>query len=140
MVWWGFMDFEGFVDLLLEGRDDLFELLRDARDERDVIVALASVVGCGMEVRFRLRFFDLVVDLLCGDLAVEVEFNRLPHEGVHQVLAYRIFLGFDSALIHVLDYCTDDYVSSFKELLKELNHLSIRGAIIDIASGEIIVV
>lgn len=135
-----YMYFEEFIHQLLKNKREILELLRDADCEDDVIIVLANFTKCQREVSLRAGAFNLIVDLLCDGLAIEVEFNKLPHEGVHQAIAYRVFLGLNSALIHVLDYCTKDYVDSFKALLKALNHLNIRGVIIDVANGEINVI
>lgn len=135
---WGlFLLFDQLVQKLKDNSGELFKLLMDVSSESDVLDVLSSFLNCDRDVKFDSSPV-LIVDLVCGSIGVEVEYNKQPHEGIHQALAYKAFLGLEPVVVHVLDYCTVDYVGAFRKLLNLLKFLNIKGAIICINNGEII--
>ena len=126
------------MNVLRKHSREIFVLLRDSGSERKVLDVLSSFLPCKRDVRY-CSYPGLIVDLLCGDLGVEVEFNKQPHTGLDQVIAYKVFLGLRPVLLHVVEYCTPEFKEAFKKLLKSLKCLDIKGIIIDVGSGEIVV-
>ena len=132
------LDFHAIVNVLRKHSREIFVLLRDSGSERKVLDVLSSFLPCKRDVRY-CSYPGLIVDLLCGDLGIEVEFNKQPHIGLDQAIAYRVFLGLRPILLHVVEYCTLEFKETFKKLLKSLKCLDIKGIIIDVGSGEIVV-
>jgi len=124
---------------LREKSTDLFNLLTHVKSEDDVLNVLSSILNCEKDVKFD-GFPALIIDLLCGDLGIEVEFNKQPHMGIHQAIAYKVYLGLKPVLIHVIDYYTLEFKNAFEKLLNSLKFLNIKGIIIGIYNGEIIVI
>ena len=82
-------------------RLDLAEMLRETvasyrsfllrcRNEREVAVVLAAALGCRREVPTPAGTADLVR----GDTAVEVEFEKRPYRGMCQAAFYKAVGGF----------------------------------------------
>jgi len=59
--------------------------LLKCRDEREVTEVLAAALGCRREVPTPAGTADLV----CGDVVVEVEYEKRPYEGVCQAVLAR---------------------------------------------------
>jgi len=110
------LSFNEFIALLKSNADDILRLLKDSNSEREVLEILSSYLNCNRGVEIR-TFPTLIVDLLYDNIAVEVEFNKSPHEGLHQAIAYKVFLGIDSMLMHVLNYSTDAFKVAFRKIL-----------------------
>lgn len=133
------MCFERLIHKLKEKSVNLFNLLADAESESVVLDILSSMLDCEKNVKF-CGFPVLIVDLLCGNIGIEVEFNKQPHMGIHQVIAYKVYLGLKPVLIHVINYYTLEFENAFKKILKSLKSLNIKGILISIDRGEIIAI
>ncbi len=114
--------------------------LRACRDERDVIDVLSNALECDKEVTYRTSISEVRVDIVCDDIAIEVELNRRPYSGLDQVIAYLILLGFRKAMIvHVVHYASDSFISAFRRIISELRdrQLSLKGVIISLEQRQL---
>ena len=107
------------------------------RDEREVTEVLAAALGCQREVPTPAGTADLV----CGDVVVEVEYEKRPYEGVCQAVFYKVLGGFTkAAIVHVRLYRDDDFVNELRKLVEYLNlkERDIRCFALFIEQGEIV--
>jgi len=130
--------FEEIVTKLRDNSGRLFQFLRRVNNEADVLVVLADVLGCHREISYKTDFSEMRVDLVCGDVAVEVEVDKRPYDGFHQVLAYKALLDFEKVVImHVVRYAYGEYVEAFKKMLNVIRDENVRGVIISVEDGEV---
>jgi len=111
--------------------------LLKCRDEREVTEVLAAALGCQREVPTPAGTADLV----CGDVVVEVEYEKRPYEGVCQAVFYKVLGGFTkAAIVHVRLYRDDDFVNELRKLVEYLNlkERDIRCFALFIEQGEIV--
>jgi len=111
--------------------------LLKCRDEREVAEVLAAALGCQREVLTPAG----TADLICGDVVVEVEYEKRPYEGVCQAVFYKVLGGFPkAAIVHVRLYRDDDFVNELRKLVEYLNlkDKDIRCFALFIEQGEIV--
>lgn len=111
--------------------------LLKCRDEREVAEVLAAALGCQREVLTPAG----TADLICGDVVVEVEYEKRPYEGVCQAVFYKVLGGFPkAAIVHVRLYRDDDFVNELRKLVEYLNlkERDIRCFALFIEQGEIV--
>jgi len=64
----------------------------------------------------------LKVDIVVGDIAIEVKYNANFYDGFGQVLAYKYILGYPIVyLIHVYDYIPVKFVEYIFKLAKSIS-------------------
>lgn len=62
----------------------------------------------------------LEVDVLAGNLALEVKLNARPYDGFAQALLYKELFGFESAVVHVITNMNDRFLKIVRVLVERL--------------------
>ncbi len=119
-------------------KTNLFKHVKVKR-ESDAINVLAEILVCRKEVSYRTPTGELVIDLLCGDIPIEVEYKKRPFEGFQQAIAYIVLAGFKkSMVIHIFPFYDKYFVKAFCNIVFFLRNIGIDGLIIVSDTGEVV--
>ena len=103
-----------------ENVEFLAERVRSLKEEKYLHDNLAGLLRGVVRRRVGGNAYEEVeVDVLAGDVGIEVKVNPKFYEGVGQALAYRIY-GLTPILVHFVDYTGSRYLNSLRELSRDL--------------------
>uniref|UniRef100_A0A7C1GR51 Uncharacterized protein n=1 Tax=Thermofilum adornatum TaxID=1365176 RepID=A0A7C1GR51_9CREN len=126
-----------FVERLREVITRYKDFFLKCQNEHEIIDVLAGTLGCKSNVQVQ----GASPDLVCNDIAIEVEFEKEPYEGVCQAVYYKIQGGFSrAALIHVRFFHNENFVRKLKHLIEYLGlrEKNISSFIVFIEQGEVL--